>query len=99
MRREYGRALADRECSLGAGDISMAQALSADASRRSAGAAFAALAVGALAMGASPIFVRWADVGPFTSAFWRVTLALPMLYLWMRFAERDARPARRVSRP
>jgi drug/metabolite transporter (DMT)-like permease len=55
------------------------------AARRGA-AAFAALVVGALAMGLSPIFVRLADVGPFTSAFWRVALALPALYAWMRLA-------------
>ncbi len=75
----------------------MSEAASAAAGRGAA--AFAALIVGAAAMGVSPIFVRWADVGPFASAFWRVTLALPMLYLWMRFAERDARSARRFSRP
>lgn len=51
-------------------------------------APFAALVVGALAMGVSPIFVRLADVGPFTSAFWRVALALPALYAWMRLSER-----------
>ena len=39
-------------------------------------------------MGLSPIFVRLADVGPFTSAFWRVSLALPALFAWMRFSER-----------
>ena len=33
--------------------------------------AFAALVLGAIAMGASVLFVRWADVGPFASAFWR----------------------------
>jgi drug/metabolite transporter (DMT)-like permease len=44
--------------------------------------AFLALIVGAIAMGASPIFVRFAEVGPFTSAFWRVGLALPALWLW-----------------
>ena len=43
-------------------------------------------------MGISPIFVRWADVGPFTSAFWRVFLALPALYRWMRWSERDLDP-------
>lgn len=43
---------------------------------------FAALLGGALAMGVSPIFVRTADVGPFTSAFWRVAGALPLLWLW-----------------
>ena len=51
------------------------------------GAPFAALVVGALAMGISPIFVRLADVGPFASAFWRVTLALPLLWAWLRIAE------------
>ncbi len=50
-------------------------------------APFAALVAGAVAMGISPIFVRLADVGPFTSAFWRVALALPLLYAWMRLAD------------
>jgi drug/metabolite transporter (DMT)-like permease len=45
--------------------------------------AFAALFLGAIAIGASPIFVRLADVGPFASAFWRVALALPLLWVWM----------------
>ena len=35
-------------------------------------------------MGASPIFVRLADVGPFASAFWRTFLALPFLWAWAR---------------
>jgi drug/metabolite transporter (DMT)-like permease len=50
------------------------------------GLAFAALVLGAAAMGVSPLFVRFAaaEVGPFASAFWRVSLALPVLYLWMR---------------
>jgi drug/metabolite transporter (DMT)-like permease len=68
------------------------------AARRGA-AAFAALVVGALAMGLSPIFVRLADVGPFTSAFWRVMLALPALYVWMRLAERDAPRGVRFATP
>lgn len=41
-----------------------------------------ALVVGAMAMAISPVFVRIADVGPFASAFWRVALALPVLWLW-----------------
>src|SRR5687767_11334749 len=51
--------------------------------------AFLALCLGALAMGISPIFVRFAnaDVGPFASAFWRVFLALPVLYAWMRLED------------
>lgn len=47
-------------------------------------AAIAAVVLGAVAMGASPVFVRLAEVGPFTSAFWRVALALPALWLWAR---------------
>jgi drug/metabolite transporter (DMT)-like permease len=54
------------------------------------GAPFAALVAGALAMGASPIFVRLADVGPFASAFWRVALALPALWAWLRLSEARA---------
>src|SRR5918993_1537304 len=52
--------------------------------------AFAALCVAAVSMGISPIFVRYAaaDVGPFASAFWRVALALPVLYAWVRLDER-----------
>jgi drug/metabolite transporter (DMT)-like permease len=50
-------------------------------------------------MGISPIFVRFAsadmagapaDVGPFASAFWRVSLCLPLLYAWMRLEESRA---------
>jgi drug/metabolite transporter (DMT)-like permease len=52
--------------------------------------AFAALVGGAVAMGISPIFVRLADVGPFASAFYRVFLALPVLYAWMRVEEARA---------
>ena len=46
---------------------------------------FAALVLGAVAMGASPIFVRLADVGPFASAFWRMALAIPFLWGWLKF--------------
>jgi drug/metabolite transporter (DMT)-like permease len=52
--------------------------------------AFAALVFGAVAMGASVLFVRWADVGPYASAFWRVFLALPFLWVWMRIENRSA---------
>lgn len=60
-----------------------------------AGIAFAALIAGAVGMGASPIFVRLADVGPMASAFWRVALALPPLWIWAHLerAERDAEAA------
>ncbi len=65
----------------------MTQTLPAASPRGGFAAPFAALVVGALAMGVSPIFVRLADVGPFASAFWRVALALPALYAWTRFSE------------
>ena len=61
-------------------------------------APFAALVAGAVAMGVSPIFVRLADVGPFTSAFWRVALALPLLYAWTRLADGPEGPGERFSR-
>lgn len=54
--------------------------------------AFAALVLGAVAMGASVLFVRWADVGPYASAFWRVFLALPFLFVWMRLENGPAWP-------
>ena len=61
-------------------------------------APFAALVIGAVAMGVSPIFVRLAEVGPFTSAFWRVALALPVLYAWMRISEHGTAVHRKISR-
>lgn len=65
----------------------------------STAAPFSALVIAAIAMGLSPIFVRLADVGPFTSAFWRVALALPVLYAWMRMSERRrTKPVRTFPR-
>jgi drug/metabolite transporter (DMT)-like permease len=71
--------------------------------------AMIALVLGAVAMGASVMFVRWADVGPYASAFWRVLLALPFLWVWMRldhFQEkwtavfrRECDQAKRLDRP
>ncbi len=49
--------------------------------------ALPALILGGLAIGSSPIFVRLSEVGPVTTAVWRVALALPILFLWYR-AER-----------
>lgn len=51
-------------------------------------------------MGASPVFVRLADVGPQASAFWRAALALPFFWLWMRLEERGkVREPLRFDRP
>jgi drug/metabolite transporter (DMT)-like permease len=38
--------------------------------------------LGAIAIGFAPIFVRLSEVGPSATAFWRVTLALPLMLLW-----------------
>jgi drug/metabolite transporter (DMT)-like permease len=43
--------------------------------------ALIALFVGATCIASSPIWVRVADVGPTVSAFWRVALALPLLWI------------------
>jgi drug/metabolite transporter (DMT)-like permease len=64
------------------------------AADRAAPLAFLALIGGAVAMGISPVFVRFAEVGPFTSAFWRVALALPVLWLWSRYERRTVASAR-----
>jgi len=50
--------------------------------------ALVALLCGAAAIGFAPIFVRWSEVGPSATAFWRIALALPLLALW-RAAERQ----------
>ncbi|MBL0941589.1 MAG: DMT family transporter [Alphaproteobacteria bacterium] len=39
---------------------------------------------GAILLGASPIFVRLTDLGPISTAFYRVFFALPFLWIWMR---------------
>ena len=57
--------------------------------------ALLAVVSGALAMGISPIFVRLGEVGPFAGAFWRVFLALPLLYGWMRYEERTLKTSQK----
>ncbi len=52
--------------------------------------ALSALLAGAMAMAISPVFVRIAEVGPFASAFWRVALALPVLWLWASIEVKNA---------
>ncbi|MBM3390668.1 MAG: DMT family transporter [Betaproteobacteria bacterium] len=52
--------------------------------------ALAALFAGALGIAFAPIFVRWSEVGPVATAFWRLFLALPLLALWAALEKRDA---------
>lgn len=44
--------------------------------------AVAALLAGAVAIAASPLFVKVSEAGPVATAFWRVALALPVLWTW-----------------
>jgi len=50
--------------------------------------ALLALLSGAAAIAFAPIFVRWSEVGPSATAFWRIALALPPLALWMAAGRR-----------
>ncbi len=48
-------------------------------------------------MGVSPVFVRFSEIASFSSAFWRVALALPVLFLWMWIeSRRDNKPLRQI---
>lgn len=53
-------------------------------------AAFACLLAGGCAIAFAPIFVRLSDTGPLASAFWRVALAVPLLWLWVAWMARRA---------
>jgi drug/metabolite transporter (DMT)-like permease len=59
--------------------------------------ALAALLLGGIVIGCSPIFVRLSEVGPMTTAFWRVALGMLPLLAWQAASpargEADARPA------
>jgi len=44
-----------------------------------------ALFAGAICIALSPIWVRVSEVGPTASAFWRVTLAVPLLWILLAF--------------
>ena len=52
--------------------------------------AVAALFAGAAAIGTSAVLVKLTEVGPVSSAFWRVALALPVLWVWARMADPGA---------
>lgn len=62
--------------------------------RRSAALAVTALFVGAACIGASALWVKVSETGPVSTAFWRVFLALPLLWVWA-LAERG-HPARAI---
>jgi drug/metabolite transporter (DMT)-like permease len=58
--------------------------LSRPAAARPDSIAIAALLAGAAAIGTSALFVKVSETGPVSTAFWRVFLALPILYAWTR---------------
>jgi len=58
--------------------------------------AFLCLLAGGCAIAFAPIFVRLSDTGPVASAFWRCSLAVPVLWAWV-YAKRDDERQSRVS--
>ncbi len=52
--------------------------------------AFVALLAGATGIAFAPIFVRLSELGPTATAFYRLALALPILWLWMEIGDRRA---------
>ncbi len=54
--------------------------------------ALAALLLGAACIALSPIFVRLSEAGPTATAFWRVALAVPVLWLFYFARERGGSP-------
>ncbi len=52
-----------------------------------------ALLGGATGIGFAPLLVRWSEVGPSATAFWRLVFALPLLWLWAAWDKR-AQPAK-----
>jgi drug/metabolite transporter (DMT)-like permease len=56
-----------------------------------------ALLAGALGIAFAPIFVRLSQVGPGATAFWRLALAFPALWLWMSLESRGQGQPRRPS--
>ncbi len=63
--------------------------------RRMRGISLIALFVGAIFIALSPIWVRVSEVGPTASAFWRVCLAVPLL--WILFFSLKTKETKRLD--
>ncbi|HEY9446758.1 MAG TPA: DMT family transporter, partial [Burkholderiales bacterium] len=61
--------------------------------------ALAALFAGAVAIGTSALFVKVSETGPVATAFWRVALALPVLWTWAWATDRRAGIGARGASP
>jgi drug/metabolite transporter (DMT)-like permease len=59
--------------------------------RTSSALAFAALLAGGIAIGFAGILMRLSDVSPLASAFWRMALAAPVLWIWAWTVQADDR--------
>ncbi len=59
-----------------------AERATAQRANRPAGAVVALLS-GALMISIAPLLIRWSEVGPVATAFWRLALALPFLWGWL----------------
>ena len=68
------------------------------AASRASTLAVVALLAGAAAIGTSALFVKVSEVGPVSSAFWRVFLALPVLWCWAKL-EKSASGRINAARP
>lgn len=68
----------------------------ADGDIRIARIALAALLCGAVGIAFAPIFVRLSELGPTATAFHRLALSLPALWLWLHL---EGRGNRRIARP
>ena len=58
-----------------------------------------AIFAGSFCFALTPVFVKSADVGPIATGFWRMVLALPLVWAWCRIEarRRGARPRRRAG--
>ena len=52
-----------------------------------------ALLAGAVAIAASPLFVKVSEAGPVATGFWRVALALPVLWAWSMIGQKERHAA------
>lgn len=75
--------------------VSPTPSRAAEPDPRARAGAVAALLAGAVAIATAPLFVRVSETGPVATAFWRLFLALPILFGWALAAPRPARKAGR----
>jgi len=69
--------------------LRLSSSLPAADARRANLIAIGALLLGATAIGTSALFVKVSETGPVATAFWRVFLALPLLWMWSSLGQRD----------